>query len=130
MSVWVNTGKGEEFRWRLPWRRDMFEWEEELKQQLFNLFFNAQWKKGELDGWIWDGNGLGTYSVQLGYLVLQEQYHLPQCVWFKVLWALKVQGPTKVCVWRAMTDRLPTRVNLIRRGVNIQNILCPLCLKA
>ena len=102
---------------------------EKLKQQLFNLVFNAQWKKGELDGWIWDGNGSSTYSDQLGYQVLQEEYHLPQCVWFKALWALKVSGLAKVYIWRTMIDRLPTRVNLIRRGVNIQNNSCPLCSK-
>ena len=29
-----------------------------------------------------------------------------------------------MCVWRAMIDMLPTRVNMIRRGVNIQNNIC------
>jgi len=44
--------------------------------------------------------------------------------------SIQSTGASKVCVWRAMIDRLPTRVNLIRRGVNIHNNFCPLCSKA
>ncbi|GJU77678.1 reverse transcriptase domain, reverse transcriptase zinc-binding domain protein [Tanacetum coccineum] len=31
------------------------------------------------------------------------------------------------CIWRASIDRLPTRTNLISRGVNITSTRCPFC---
>jgi len=39
-------------------------------------------------------------------------------------------APTaQLCVWRAFLNRLPTRTNLVRRGVHLTNILCPMCNK-
>lgn len=32
-----------------------------------------------------------------------------------------------ICVWRAVIDRLPTRVNLLRRGVLLASLSCPIC---
>jgi len=45
VSDLVNNGNGEEFTWRLLWRRDMFECEEELKQQLFNWYLMHNGRK-------------------------------------------------------------------------------------
>ena len=30
-------------------------------------------------------------------------------------------------VWRADLNRLPTRVELVKRGIQVDNNLCPLC---
>ena len=100
----MNHGNRKEFRRSLLWRRELFESEEELKQQLTNLVTIVQWKKEESDGWIWDGKDSSTYSVQLGYKTLKEEHQSPQCEWFKALWTLKVSGPAKLCVWRTMID--------------------------
>jgi len=43
---------------------------------------------------------------------------------------VKVEGSTQVCVWRAMLEKLSTRLNLEKRGVVVINNLCPLCMKA
>ncbi|GKB24141.1 RNA-directed DNA polymerase, eukaryota, reverse transcriptase zinc-binding domain protein [Tanacetum coccineum] len=32
-----------------------------------------------------------------------------------------------ICIWRAVNDRLPTRANLLLRGLTISSSLCPLC---
>ncbi|GJZ27327.1 RNA-directed DNA polymerase, eukaryota [Tanacetum coccineum] len=42
-------------------------------------------------------------------------------------WVKYVPIKINVFVWRARLDRLPTRVNLDRRGVIIDSVLCPLC---
>jgi len=33
---------------------------------------------------------------------------------------------TLFCVWRVVLDRLPTRGNLLIRGVSLRSIVCPL----
>jgi len=44
---------------------------------------------------------------------------------FRYLWDLKVPGTAKIFGWRALLDRLPSRVNLERRGVGIGSNLYP-----
>ncbi|GKE40215.1 RNA-directed DNA polymerase, eukaryota, partial [Tanacetum coccineum] len=40
------------------------------------------------------------------------------------------QIPIKVLAWKISMDRLPTRVNLHRRGVQVSPISCPICCEA
>jgi len=47
---------------------------------------------------------------------------------FKMLWSSSVAPSAIVSAWRILLDRLPTRLNLARRGVQLANLLCPLCL--
>ena len=46
---------------------------------------------------------------------------------FKTIWKLKIPPRTAIFSWRLIKDRLPTRYNLIRRNVSIQESECPLC---
>ena len=43
------------------------------------------------------------------------------------LWCNVVPKKVNVFAWRIMFDRLPTRNNLSRRGMEIESILCPTC---
>ncbi|KAL4576093.1 hypothetical protein LXL04_012181 [Taraxacum kok-saghyz] len=43
------------------------------------------------------------------------------------IWSPTVPIKTNVFIWRARLDRLPTRANLNRRGVNLQDDKCVLC---
>jgi len=45
-----------------------------------------------------------------------------------MLWSLSVASFVIVSAWRLLLDRLPTRLNLARRWVQLVNMLCPLCL--
>ncbi|GJS23218.1 RNA-directed DNA polymerase, eukaryota [Tanacetum coccineum] len=53
------------------------------------------------------------------------------CVFVKELWNTryrsKFPSDSYVFSWRARRDKLPTRVNLSRRGVLLDSHLCPLC---
>ncbi|KAL4563536.1 hypothetical protein LXL04_027579 [Taraxacum kok-saghyz] len=42
-------------------------------------------------------------------------------------WDSNVPIKVNIFLWKAMRDRLPTRDNLVHRGINLPNILCPLC---
>jgi len=46
---------------------------------------------------------------------------------FKYLWSLCVAPSAIVCAWRILLDRMPTILNLARRGVQLANLFCPLC---
>jgi len=49
---------------------------------------------------------------------------------FKLLWSLKIAPSAVVYVWRILLDRLPTRANLVKRGMQIMYVDCLLCLEA
>jgi len=46
---------------------------------------------------------------------------------FKLLWSLSAAPSAILGVWRILLDRLSTRLNLARRGVQLVNPLCLLC---
>jgi len=43
------------------------------------------------------------------------------------LWNMNVVPSVHVCGWRVLIDRIPTRVNLSSREVQITTSQCPLC---
>jgi len=46
---------------------------------------------------------------------------------FVQLWKLRIPSKAAVFVWRLLRDRLPTKANLNRRQVEIQDQTCPFC---
>jgi len=76
---------------------------------------------------VWVGNEKQEYSVKMGYNMLNLEDQMLSSEVFQILWNLKVVPSTIVCMWRILWDRLPTRVNLVRRGVQLENALCPMC---
>jgi len=45
----------------------------------------------------------------------------------RLIWKLKIPPRAAVFTWRLLKGRLPTKDNLIRRSVLIQEDVCPLC---
>ncbi|KAH1214958.1 hypothetical protein GmHk_13G036206 [Glycine max] len=46
---------------------------------------------------------------------------------FVDLWKLKIPAKSAIFAWRLIKDRLPTKMNLIRRQVVVNDRLCPFC---
>ena len=44
---------------------------------------------------------------------------------FEELWKLKISAKSSVFAWRLIRDRLPTKLNLRRRQVEVSELLCP-----
>jgi hypothetical protein len=129
MGIWVE----DEWRWNLSWRRVFFEWEMSILDEFVNLihqFVPADYD----DKWLWKENSEEGFSVKVCYNLLyrglREQVLLNPCAVcaFSNLW--KCGAPSKVCVfsWKLLLDRIPTKVNLWKRGViEFQHINCVLC---
>jgi len=52
VGQWKTREGAEILEWKLLWRRELFKWEKELKQQLESVLNNAQWKRIGSDGWL------------------------------------------------------------------------------
>lgn len=46
---------------------------------------------------------------------------------FHAIWKLKIPNKVAFFVWRLMRDRLPTKLNLTRRNIDINDTLSPFC---
>jgi len=119
MGEWESNGNRENFRWLLMLRRELFVWELEFKQKLLREVSTIQWNKSMIDMWWWEGENLKLYTFQSGYKTLLEIHPSQQDEWFRDVWNRRVPSSIKIFGWRAMLDRLPTRMNIVRRGVNL-----------
>jgi hypothetical protein len=85
------------------------------------------------DRLIWNGTINGIFSVRSAYHLGKDiqQRSRGEClntdkgmdVW-KALWSLKVHNSVKLFMWKACNNLLPSKLNLFRRGVVVDN-LCP-----
>ena len=77
------------------------------------------------DRWTCDLNGEGMFCVKDIRLILDDMY-LPSLS-TETRWIRFVPIKVNVFAWRARLDRLPTRLNLSKRGIQINSITCPIC---
>ncbi|GKU89382.1 hypothetical protein SLEP1_g3524 [Rubroshorea leprosula] len=114
-------------------------WRRELVYQLFSeyeaqlvLSIPLSWRSLE-DDWVWQHTREGCYSVKSGYHVACHSHQNPQqpsssAGEFRgqILWRLELPERIKVFLWSAYRDILPTKENLRKRRVDIDNY-CPVC---
>ncbi|KAJ0479839.1 putative RNA-directed DNA polymerase [Helianthus annuus] len=77
------------------------------------------------DAWLWNGdsqNGFSVKAVKSALISDRGSGHPPNFNWCK--W---VPIKCNIMNWRGNLDRLPSRVNLRRRNVDIPSTVCPLC---
>lgn len=85
-------------------------------------FARIQVKEGAADGWVWKGRGDRRYSVKAGYeeLSRRDAGVTTDAPWYSC-WkgASNALAPQKVRVftWQLLQDRLPTKMNLVRRNI-------------
>ncbi|GJY53042.1 RNA-directed DNA polymerase, eukaryota [Tanacetum coccineum] len=77
------------------------------------------------DRWFWDLNGNGVFCVKDVRKLLDESF-LPKEV-IATRWIKFVPIKINVFAWKVSLDRLPTRVNLIHRGIYVSSLSCPIC---
>ena len=80
------------------------------------------------DSWVWSLEGSGEFSVS-SVRNLIDGFMLPE-VSSKTRWIKEVPIKVNVHAWKVKIDCLPTRLNISRRGMDIDSILCPMCDKA
>ncbi|GLT35235.1 hypothetical protein SLA2020_097040 [Shorea laevis] len=117
------------WRWRVEWRRDIRGHEKDEEELLEKELEGVQIKEGVEDVWKWVHAMDGRYVVKLAYdflasteCVLEEQ----MCT---LIWCRLVPSKVVFFGWRMCLDRLPTKENLQKRGVQFQeeDVFCKYC---
>nr|GEY77281.1 RNA-directed DNA polymerase, eukaryota [Tanacetum cinerariifolium] len=77
------------------------------------------------DRWVWFLESSGEFSVASVRTVIDEK-RLSN-VNTMTSWIKCVPNKVNVLAWKIKIDTLPTRLNISRRGIDIDSILCPIC---
>uniref|UniRef100_A0A803QS69 Reverse transcriptase domain-containing protein n=1 Tax=Cannabis sativa TaxID=3483 RepID=A0A803QS69_CANSA len=118
---------------------DVREWDEEVLRDVLTVRDQELvWKiplssDVERDGWFWNKEASGLFTVRSAYRILQQQKlnnHQPvfSGAWTK-LWQLKLPPKVKDFLWRVCTNSFPTRFQLTTKHIPI-NSDYPMCLAA
>nr|GEY51299.1 RNA-directed DNA polymerase, eukaryota, reverse transcriptase zinc-binding domain protein [Tanacetum cinerariifolium] len=78
------------------------------------------------DRWFWDMNGSGSYRVKEVRNML-DYFFLPKDE-VATRWLPHLSIKLNVFACRLYLDRLPTKSNLIRRGIQVGSPICPNCI--
>ncbi|GJZ02518.1 RNA-directed DNA polymerase, eukaryota [Tanacetum coccineum] len=100
-----------------------------LEQQQFSELYSIIHSvslSSSFDRWVCSVSSDDDFSVKEVRNVIDELYLPSQSE--STRWVKVVPIKINIFAWRARRDCLPTRSNLIRRGVSLESSSCPLCL--
>jgi hypothetical protein len=130
----AGSRENDNWRWALDWRRNLFVWEQDLLNELM-IILNAVSLSAAADRWVWLEDASGDFSVNSCYCFLTRRGAAAagisevQKLVFHGIW--KSPAPLKVTAfsWQVFLDKIPTKSNLIRRGValDVTAIGCNFC---
>jgi hypothetical protein len=112
------------WNWSFSWRRELFQWEEDLVTQLREVLDPVVLSLEE-DYWRWRPGPDGLFSVNSSYNLLvdelreEEELADERVMVFRKIW--DSPAPSKVIAFSSqlLYDRIPTRKNLEVRGLTM-----------
>ncbi|GKE47576.1 RNA-directed DNA polymerase, eukaryota [Tanacetum coccineum] len=75
--------------------------------------------------WTWRLDSSGVFSVKLAREFINDSFLSKADV--PTRWVKSIPIKINIFPWRVSLDKLPTRLNLSLRGLDIPSIFCPLC---
>jgi hypothetical protein len=108
---WVEEGEA------LKWRRKLFAWEGDLLRNCCFLLHNIVLHDGVLDCWKWLLDPIKGFSVSDVYHMFTTSDHNTEQVNTINVWLKHVPLKVYLFVWRLFRNHLPTKDNLITRGI-------------
>ncbi|GAU15917.1 hypothetical protein TSUD_41400 [Trifolium subterraneum] len=109
--VWGAAGEAWE------WRRPLRAWEEEMLGECQTLLLSVSLQDHHSNRWQWQPDLEGGYTVRCAYHLLTEQETVPLGAAAGLIWHPRVRLKVSILAWRLLRDRLPTKANLITRGI-------------
>ena len=82
---------------------------------------------GTDDWWSWKDSVPPDFSVKSAYRLLRGEGKWELSYFYNLFWNCKILPAAQVLAWRVLKNKIATKVNLDRRGVVVDNILCCLC---
>ena len=124
----VGSFKESAWEWNLSWRRPLFDNEVASTVGFMEDISQIVLQQHTTDCRMWKPEPNGYYSTRSAYNLLQGssvEVNLDGAL--QDLWKLKLPAKASIFAWRLIRDRLPTKSNLQRRQVEINDSMCPFC---
>ena len=91
-----------------------------MVEEFLNVLANANIANQGEDHWLWLEDSSSMDSVKSTYTALYDlRGGSNEINIFKSLWQIKIPHKVAFLLWRVFYDRIPTKSNLIRRGIII-----------
>ncbi|CAJ2667177.1 unnamed protein product [Trifolium pratense] len=99
------------------WRRQLRAWEEELLGECQAYLLTISLQDHVSDRWQWRVDLDDGYTVRGAYQLLTTQDIVTLDAASGLIWHRQVPLKVSICAWRLLRDRLPTKANLVIRGI-------------
>jgi len=100
-----------------PWRRRLWVWEEDMLVECRNFINGFVLQSDIPNRWQWDPDIVDGYTVRGVYQILATQTLPSDDGVLDLVWHKQVPLKVSIFAWRLLQDRLPTKINLMRRGI-------------
>ena len=122
-GAWFNG----EWCWVWDWVRDIRGRVCSDFDELLGVLQNIVVSNNCRDRWRWTLFEDGNFTVkELSSLIEEKILHV-ESGGQETLWNKLVPKKVNIFVWRALKGRIPVRVELDRRGIDLDSVLCPSC---
>jgi len=115
---WVNGS----WKWKLVWRRGLFDWENSQEAQLLREVHGKALVLSIEDSRVWKLGKDSEFSVKSAYAKLRGPYEGDSL--FVSLWKSYAFPSAQFTAWRVLFNSVATKINLERRGVSVDSNLC------
>ena len=116
------------WEWNFSWRRLLFDNEIDTAISFLREVEGQTIQQQQIDIWEWIGDSSGIYTTRSAYNLIWEEIAGGQKEdWSMELWKTKIPSKIAIFAWRLCRGRLPTKENLRKRNIQINNMLCPFC---
>ncbi|QHO18793.1 Putative ribonuclease H protein [Arachis hypogaea] len=117
--------------WNFQWRRELFQWELDLVNQLHNTLRVVKLAHGREDRVVWKHDKQGIFSTNSFVHVLQVEMapeDISSYSFTRTIWKGLVPPRVELFVWFGLIGRVNSKERLRRLGViNEEDSLCILC---
>ncbi|KAE8725177.1 hypothetical protein F3Y22_tig00009009pilonHSYRG00196 [Hibiscus syriacus] len=114
--------------WNICLRRNLCDWELDQWISLMTLIDNIVLIDAVDDFLIWSGSGDGLFSVKACRSALIRSSG-GNFQWKKWVWSGLAPPKVETFLWQLSHQKLAVRVELKKRGIPLEELLCPLCQK-
>nr|XP_029148271.1 uncharacterized protein LOC112742312 [Arachis hypogaea] len=122
---------GIEWRWNFQWRRQLFQWELDLLNQLHETLRLVNLVYDKEDKVVWKFDKHGVFSTNSFVQVMQVETlseDIASYSFTRTVWKGLVPPRVELFIWFALTGRINTKERLSRlRVVNQDDVACVLC---
>ncbi|XP_071727646.1 uncharacterized protein [Rutidosis leptorrhynchoides] len=94
---------------------------------LTNLLSSLQSSGKSLDEWLWICSNDGRFTTKILASLVEQQKFTSHPSVTETIVNKAIPQKVNIFIWRSLLQRIPVRVELDKRGMDLDSVLCPLC---